>query len=188
MSCLMFDSELCSNLALENELLCNKHKCKKILSDTCNICLGEMKTFVFVLCGHSFHKECISEWLSKQQTCPCCRVSLKSKDIQEELNNTEQQINDYNNIIITNEFIEWFFEMARIYIDMSNICLLDMLFVVQTNRSNLIYFMNTFNNDIRNISIDVFELELKLNYIANFVRNVNENEDENDEDENYDNF
>ena len=27
-------------------------------------------------CGHSFHVECIDEWLSKNVTCPICRTSL----------------------------------------------------------------------------------------------------------------
>ena len=187
-------SHMCSKNSIENETLCLEHKCKIIITDTCNICLDEMKEYVVVKCGHSFHKECISEWLIKKTTCPCCRHSLKPEiNIQEELNNIRVQINQYINIEITRDFIEWFFEMCRTYIeDTSNICLFDILYVIQTSPSELDYFMTVFNNDINYISIDLFELELKLNRIARYTRylhtenNEEDNEDSEDsEDEDY---
>ena len=173
-------SHLCYKITNDN-LLCLEHECKKILSDTCNICLGEMKEFVFVECGHTFHKECIGEWLLKKTTCPCCRSSLKPKfDIERELNNVHYQINQYTTVLTTRDFIEWFLEMSRTYIDgVTSISLLDMLYVVQNNSDHLQYFITIFNNDRNNISINLFELELKLNNIANSIRESNENENEN---------
>ena len=195
MSCLMFNgSYSCSKLAVENEMLCLEHECKKIITDTCNICLEEMKEFVFVKCGHSFHKECIGKWLIEKPTCPCCRETLKPEILQE-FNIIYEQINMYNNTVITREFIDWFFEMCRTYIEDLSISLFDILYVVQTNMNTLNYFITIFNNDINNISINLFELELKLNRIAEYTRyineinyeseNENENENENDNDENY---
>jgi hypothetical protein len=29
-------------------------------------------------CGHTFHKVCISTWLSRSNTCPCCRAQVES--------------------------------------------------------------------------------------------------------------
>lgn len=192
MSCLMFNgSYSCSKLAVENEMLCLEHECKKIITDTCNICLEEMKEFVFVKCGHSFHKECIGKWLIEKPTCPCCRETLKPEILQEEFNIIYEQINMYNNTVITREFIDWFFEMCRTYIEELSISLFDILYVVQTNMNILNYFITIFNNDINNISINLFELELKLNRIAEYTRYINEinyeseNENENDNDENY---
>jgi hypothetical protein len=184
-------SHICSKLARENEMLCLEHECKKIITDTCNICLEEMKEFVFVKCGHSFHKECIGSWIINKINCPCCRQILKPELFQE-FNIIHEQINQYNNRIITSEFIDWFFEMCRTYIeDLSNICLFDILYVIQTNINTLNYFINIFNNDINNISINLFELELKLNRISGYTRYINEinyeSEYENDNESEYEN-
>lgn len=29
-------------------------------------------------CHHAFHKECISQWLMKHDSCPCCRQGILS--------------------------------------------------------------------------------------------------------------
>lgn len=29
-------------------------------------------------CHHTFHKECISQWLMKHDSCPCCRQGILS--------------------------------------------------------------------------------------------------------------
>ena len=188
MSCLMFinGSHMCTKTPVNESLLCDEHECKKILSDTCNICLDEMKEYVFVQCGHSFHKECINEWLLEKRTCPCCRTVIKleiNQYINNELNRIYTQINDYERISMTREFIDWFFETARTYVhDTTNISLLDMLYVIQQPRQ-FNYYMTIYLNDRNNISIDLFELELKLNQIANCLRNSDINSQENNEDE-----
>ena len=189
MSCLMFinGSHVCSNSVANNELFCNEHTCKMIISDTCNICLGDMNEYVFIQCGHAFHKDCIGEWLIDKKTCPCCRKSVKSKMDTDEINNYLDQIsfniNEYGNILITRDFVEWIFEMSRIYIsDVTSISLYDILYVVQLP-NNFEYYFRVYSNEINNISINLFELELKLNQIANNIRSWNEynNLDENEE-------
>lgn len=51
-----------------------------IYLDRCTVCLGDYqlgeKLLQLPTCGHSFHVECIDEWLSKHVTCPICRTSL----------------------------------------------------------------------------------------------------------------
>jgi len=46
----------------------------------CIICLGEYgegdEVTILPGCNHSFHKECISQWLGQQKTCPICRIEL----------------------------------------------------------------------------------------------------------------
>ena len=37
--------------------------------DECSICLEPYN----LPCGHTYHKECIDEWLKKHNTCPGCR-------------------------------------------------------------------------------------------------------------------
>lgn len=51
-------------------------KCAKFWEGMCPICLLEMKDANNVKCcncGHSFHKNCINEWLRTANTCPSCR-------------------------------------------------------------------------------------------------------------------
>ena len=50
----------------------------------CPICLGgyEKGSMLFVSkrCDHIFHVVCISEWLTKQNVCPICRVEVVTRD------------------------------------------------------------------------------------------------------------
>ena len=169
MSCLMFDeNKMCINTQIDGSIFCKEHQCKYIHSDNCNICLNENTSpenlenkLIFVKCGHSFHKECISEWLKYKNTCPCCREILKPI-----LNENRNEIA----IVLTSRFIEWFYDMAQTYVhDFTNVSLMDMLFVVN-QENNYYYFYETYIKEINYVSIDLFQLELKLNEIANRVR------------------
>ena len=173
MSCLMFTvDKMCKNTQIDGSVFCKEHDCKYIHSDTCNICLNEQisnseNKLIFVKCGHSFHKECISEWLLRKNTCPCCREILKPV-LNENVN--ENEATNVGTIILTGRFIEWFYDMAQTYVhDFTNVSLMDMLFVVN-QENNYYYFYQTYINDRDYVSIDLFELELKLNEIANYAR------------------
>jgi hypothetical protein len=47
---------------------------------TCPICLIQADekpiNWTQLVCGHKFHTECISQWLTKHQTCPYCRKTI----------------------------------------------------------------------------------------------------------------
>lgn len=44
----------------------------------CSICLSIIKnTIVITPCFHYFHKNCLSEWLSYNYSCPMCRHHIK---------------------------------------------------------------------------------------------------------------
>ena len=49
---------------------------------TCSICLDEidskMKGIVTLHCNHSYHSECIKEWLNNHSNCPYCRKYISS--------------------------------------------------------------------------------------------------------------
>ncbi|KAH8049123.1 hypothetical protein JL722_12123 [Aureococcus anophagefferens] len=46
----------------------------------CPVCLDPLTAntaTVTLICGHLFCKECITDWASKQSTCPTCRATLE---------------------------------------------------------------------------------------------------------------
>ncbi|KAE8712025.1 mannose-1-phosphate guanylyltransferase 1-like isoform X1 [Hibiscus syriacus] len=47
----------------------------------CCICLGVFedgeKVKVLPPCNHSYHPECVDQWLSSESSCPLCRASLR---------------------------------------------------------------------------------------------------------------
>lgn len=45
------------------------------MNDECPICMSKINfhSKKILDCKHSFHKECIDEWLKTKNTCPCCR-------------------------------------------------------------------------------------------------------------------
>jgi len=47
--------------------------------DDCSICLGCLNDSALDIlqCGHVFHRECVTEWRQKSNTCPCCKVRLE---------------------------------------------------------------------------------------------------------------
>jgi hypothetical protein len=49
-------------------------------TDTCSVCLetiGENKEATTLGCSHSFHKECVDNWIETKGTCPNCRYVEK---------------------------------------------------------------------------------------------------------------
>jgi hypothetical protein len=64
---------------------------KKTYGEECPICLEifeelEDDSLLCTLkCGHSYHKKCLINWLSKDSTCPSCRTII--------LNNVNKFIN-----------------------------------------------------------------------------------------------
>tara|TARA_Y100000389_G_C17286815_1_gene425894 strand:+ start:93 stop:803 length:711 start_codon:yes stop_codon:yes gene_type:complete len=70
-----FQSIMKNFVPIENEFILIDSSNKKIINDTCPICL-ENDDLNFVLnCGHGFHKDCISKWILKNDRCPLCNIS-----------------------------------------------------------------------------------------------------------------
>ncbi|CAD8089377.1 unnamed protein product [Paramecium sonneborni] len=53
-------------------------KIQKQINDCCTICLEDSGNPVEIQleCGHVFHQECISEWLSREKHCPVCKRDI----------------------------------------------------------------------------------------------------------------
>ncbi len=49
------------------------------MEDICPICLELMSEDCFeTRCDHKFHGECLTKWLNKNNTCPSCRINIKT--------------------------------------------------------------------------------------------------------------
>lgn len=45
----------------------------------CNVCIENILNGQYITkldCKHMFHTECINEWISRDNSCPCCRIKL----------------------------------------------------------------------------------------------------------------
>ena len=63
-----------------DKCLCFQHK--KHDDTECPICLESLKGNKKVLttpCSHKFHTSCMKTWLANNDTCPCCRATLKKE-------------------------------------------------------------------------------------------------------------
>ena len=74
-----------------NNLFVNKQcELNKFLDKNCPICLENFKIgdkYIILPCIHSFHDDCIKNWMNKNNTCPICKFSL-----------TNTNMNNMNNI------------------------------------------------------------------------------------------
>ena len=88
MSSSVSNNGVCERAPLEsnNQRLC---ALKVFETDLCSICRDGIQAKATVLvCGHSFHEECITQWLDIVRQCPYCRTPVEStKDpVKEALN------------------------------------------------------------------------------------------------------
>ncbi|CAI2379334.1 unnamed protein product [Moneuplotes crassus] len=65
-------------------------------SDECSICLTKYEQDdtikVMPVCFHTFHSQCIREWLENNSTCPFCRREFTQSEIQKAERMNEQEI------------------------------------------------------------------------------------------------
>jgi hypothetical protein len=66
--------------------------------DTCPICYDKLGDCIRMICKHTFHKKCISKWLLKRPTCPCCRKQIATE---------KEQPNPQNNPNVDNDSINY---------------------------------------------------------------------------------
>lgn len=53
--------------------------------ELCVICQMTTETGVKLPCGHSFHKDCISNWVSRSNRCPICQQDIKKPKTQAQI-------------------------------------------------------------------------------------------------------
>ena len=62
-----------------DEAHCKKGDDGKIELPSCTVCQEEFalgNKGMLLPCGHIFHKECLTPWLTSHNTCPVCRFEL----------------------------------------------------------------------------------------------------------------
>lgn len=57
-----------------------------LIKGECGICLDALnnntkKTIKTKECGHTFHADCLNQWITKNPSCPYCRTKLKTKRV-----------------------------------------------------------------------------------------------------------
>jgi ankyrin repeat protein len=81
----------------------NKEDGNAVPNNDCGVCLGEFQsddTVCLTICKHSFHCQCINDWLERgNETCPFCRTKIETLT---QLNNT--QVKDLKGNNNTNSF------------------------------------------------------------------------------------
>jgi hypothetical protein len=90
---LVFD-EISENGVMSGLKVAELYKNSKVIvlkNVLCSICYdghdghddGHTQTYIYreLCCNHSFHINCIDEWLAKNTTCPMCRRDLRSNDL-----------------------------------------------------------------------------------------------------------
>lgn len=175
MTCKMLTDDLtvCSNIT-ESEV-CDEHKCKTIYSETCNICLNELNEYVYIKCGHSFHKECVEKWLLEHNTCPCCRMNVKQL-----IGMNENEYNINLNILgpyrpLSVEFINWFESVSNMLIHNIHEISIFNLILLLNNQNEYNYFTLMYDDIMNNRINDLSIMSNRLNTLANYLRYVNEN-------------
>ena len=66
-----------SSMLFHNDFHNDEESSNDIPENTCSICLSELQEGDIVgdiPCGHVFHKDCLKEWLHKNNHCPICRA------------------------------------------------------------------------------------------------------------------
>ncbi|KAL1526720.1 hypothetical protein AB1Y20_015417 [Prymnesium parvum] len=69
--------------AIEGGELLHAHLIARDHHTCCAVCLQEMiaeELAVRLPCDHTFHEECVRQWLRNQHTCPTCRSALPARD------------------------------------------------------------------------------------------------------------
>eukprot|EP00792_Barthelona_sp_PAP020_P001521 TRINITY_DN12422_c0_g1_i1.p1 TRINITY_DN12422_c0_g1~~TRINITY_DN12422_c0_g1_i1.p1 ORF type:complete len:203 (-),score=39.71 TRINITY_DN12422_c0_g1_i1:104-673(-) len=54
-----------------------------LIGENCPICFGEYKEeseLISLPCQHTFHSECLIEWLKQNNTCPICRANVEENE------------------------------------------------------------------------------------------------------------
>lgn len=63
----------------------DSHSAASVYGDSCPICLAAFQTEDIIVtgskacCRNAFHEACLSEWLLRNSTCPCCRSEIISQ-------------------------------------------------------------------------------------------------------------
>jgi len=155
---------------LDKTALVNKNN--TFLEDNeCSICFDSMEHSKNILrCGHSFHEECINEWIKIKPNCPLCRIyiQLNLKIRARKIKNifVRFMITGYNGYILIEKYY------LDIKINAQKIKYSEIRFLKY--RKN---FKITYNKDIRDINgVDnkhiIFKIIDNSNYtLFNFLKN-----------------
>lgn len=80
----LFDIVFCKDLIVP-DIEKKKFKTEDVVNSDCCICISDFvvnEDISTLDCNHTFHFECICEWVQEKQTCPMCRGKIDIKEIE----------------------------------------------------------------------------------------------------------
>lgn len=138
----------------------------------CSICLDKevlmtIDTCTILDCGHIFHEECITKWNREKMTCPACRESTITKNV--------NIIERYEHIISTIESLN----LDEISDDSSDDSSIDDIDIIYNKHSLLLYTVKKNDTYIAKFIIEVgdfiIDSDIKdiINYLSYTIKNNN---------------
>ena len=150
---------------------------------TCCICQKDSDLYTeevsVLLCGHSYHKRCLQQWLDDNSTCPEDKASFTTNDDEEKFDPSEKE----NAITINKGLFDEVRNILKAYEesneDLQRV-LLERIVVVENEILKLMNDLKSCSNDLQKCSYEKDALKKEVLSLKLLIErlNINENDSE----------